>query len=216
MLRQAVAVPLCLSLAVTAGCGGPHFSPLGVFGMTTLPACTTQASKTVFRLRVPANINDIFAATPQKHAKYKQYANPAAADGAPDEDSTNETDETSNNALNGVSIASNPFHTDLTNKNIMPGLVKYIVIVPASSNMSLMGVDPNTGRQVNGVIADASLVTKTFVCVKNLRANGRIATFFVQHGSGTSVLDGFNIVLVPTSGATDTPVVIDPKILNSG
>jgi hypothetical protein len=189
------------------------FNATSVFGQQPITSCpNTPPHYTVVRIRIPGSIHKIFYQKLRTQVRYTTYVSTQDEDAAGYDD-PNGKDESS------ASVSDNPYHSDLSNKGLQGKTVKYIVILTSpKAKMKFLKTDPETGSVINGIVAappPANAVSK-IVCVEDLSHNDRVATFYFQNGSSGYVASGFNIVLVPSAYGKDTPIIIDPKIMNNG
>lgn len=203
--------------------------PMNMFGMGRLPICGVEVPRPTkivdtFRLTIEKGaLDELISSNGSKHATYFSQGNEAGEQ--TDNSMTNYVD-----AGQTYNVYDNPYSTDLTTKGLSNAVVQYDVILKGGNKVAFMtGGPPNPSdqndskRKTNGILADQSLIGTKFICVEDPiklntpKQDDQTTTFYVQNGNTNSLsVAGFNVVLVPTAHGTDTPIMIDPKILNNG
>jgi hypothetical protein len=232
MLRLGSLIPL---LTLLSNCG-PHqvtgSSPAARAGILNIPgypvvACqNVPAISYVVRVKIHDNIDDILKANPQIQVKYQVTTQDDDHDDAI-------------YATNGVSffnrwsgpLATNevaPLNVDLKSMGASadaskPQWTEVKILLKGKHGDNLHFYTNN--QSIFGVTVDDQTLTSADICYADFNkddGNGRITLkVFVRSPRATAnpspgLPYRFNIAIVSIAGAIDTPIVIDPKILNNG
>jgi hypothetical protein len=182
---------------------------------------------TIFRVMIHENIGELFSAAPgSTWAQYK-----ITSVDSPDDD--NEYNNSAPNLWKGTTISGEtvfPYNVDVSNYVGDPTKTQWVEIKLLLKNSK--GIVFYVDSSINGVTVNGAVPPVTDACYINpaIDDNGNIDPTLDDNGHGryvykiyvkykpssTQLARRFNVILRAKTGATDTPVIIDPKILNSG
>jgi hypothetical protein len=209
-------------------------------GMKLCNASHLPIAKYVMRIYLDPSLNDLFGAPgPSRNVRYDaasaESAGPLANDFNPAGGHANTSSDTT--------VRQNPFHSDLTT---VPGVLRgdifeYRVILNNDPhNVTPYGFAPNVvfyyeadpkrrSNDIRGVAASTSSKSK-LICSNSVKLESMadpksgemtsrdVADFYVRYAPDDAAksFDSFNIAVAAKTGAADTPILIDAKMLNRG
>jgi hypothetical protein len=199
-----------------------------------LPKCPTdQTAKWTVRIYLARKLDRIV--DPTSNSKKIRFDDPAGETNYPQD---NDLDPASGaaNVSSDQNTNTNVYHSDLrTIPKISVGdVVEYRIILdhaPSGNdfgeNMSFWQTTDAAGLRIQGIGIDPN-DKNVFICSRDVVSEGStdkkkqvfVASVFMTAGAKAAAtpsnIDSFNIAIVANNGSTDTPVLIDPKILNLG
>jgi hypothetical protein len=175
---------------------------------------TVPTVSTIFRVVIHDTMEDIFVTTPVRWVKYQR-----TSIDSDDDDNQYNNYSTVNTWQGGPSITGEtvfPYNIDIS--DVVDNSDQWVEVKFLLAKNKNIAFYSNTASNMNGVTT-----TETFsvdqMCyeVRGDNGNGRLVYKLYVHSKGTTAkLHRFSIALVANVGAKDTPVIIDPKILNLG
>ena len=219
LVTSAVAISLALTPSMMARAApSPALTAITTVG---LPDCLhsppPKAASFVMRIYLRPTIEEIFVSHPAfpKPIFYDTLPEP----GGPASGDLNSAGH--RNSSGNSSVTANLYHSDIAHlPNIMDGdVIEYRIIFDRSKipNVKFFRTNDASGINVLGVAVQQG--DHKFLCntpIDDTEGTLSVAAFYmIYHDNGTPTFDGFSIALVG-AGAPETPIFIDPKILNNG
>ena len=244
--RAPAAAFVVLLAATASACSKPEPAPPtiktpGVAAMVTgmgLPLCDstlTQGVKLVMRIYVLTSFDKLLRANPATKPLY-YHATPTAPETTAEQVQYDFAPNGTTNATStDATVLANLYHSDLLSTGLNgPALVEYRVILENGAapppptlgqNMQFYSEPGSKAIAIRGIAVNPA-DPYDFVCSNNVidennvsnTTTHAIADFFVKlrPAASSTKYDAFNVVIVPKTGNTDTPIMIDPKIRNNG